>query len=117
MYGHVCVCACVCVCMGMCERVCMGVWHVGACAWACVSVCAWVCVHVGACACAGGGQLKMQFHYRFWSKIPPNSLKKETDPHPSSVTHLWPTQLAFVDGPMIVIGSKILQKVHALYTG
>jgi len=38
----------------------------------------------------GGGQLKVQFHYIiFWSEIPPNSLKKEMDTHPSSVTHLW----------------------------
>ena len=43
----------------------------------------------------------MQFHYRFWSKIAPNPLK-EIDPHPSSVMHLWPTQLALVDGSLLL---------------
>jgi len=77
---HACVHACVRVCVRACMCVCV-----------CVCVCAWVWVYVSVLSCAaGGGQLKVQFHYIIlWSEIPPNSLKKEMDTHPSSVTHLW----------------------------
>ena len=85
------VCVHVCVCMGMCERVCMG-------------VCACGCV----CMCRGRTAENAVSLQILEQDIP----LKETDPHPSSVTQLWPTQLAFVDGSIIIIGSETPQKVH-----
>ena len=65
-----------------------------------MSMSAWACACGCVCMCRWR-TAESAVSLQILEQDPPNSLK-ETDLHHSSVTHLWPTQLAFVDGSMAV---------------